>query len=39
MEKKSAAAKRIGGPGASHDNKKEPGKSKPQAKLNKLQHA
>ena len=37
MAKKSAAAKRIGGPGASHENKKEPSKSKPQAKLNKFQ--
>jgi hypothetical protein len=30
MEKKSAASKRIGGPGASHENRKEPAKSKPQ---------
>lgn len=33
--KKFASAKLIGGPGASHENKKEPQKSKAHARLNK----
>jgi hypothetical protein len=36
MPKKHAASKRIGGPGASHENRKEPGKSKPHGRLNRL---
>jgi len=35
MPKTHAATRRIGGPGASHENKKEPSKSKPHALLNK----
>ena len=33
--KKFASSKLIGGPGASHENKKDPGKSKAHARLNK----
>jgi hypothetical protein len=36
MPNKHPATKRIGGPGASHENKKEPQKSKPHARLDKL---
>jgi hypothetical protein len=35
MPKKHSATKLVGGPGASHENKKEPHKSKPHARLNK----
>jgi hypothetical protein len=35
MPNEHPATKRIGGPGASHENKKEPRKSKPHARLNK----
>ena len=34
--KKFVSAKLVGGPGASHENKKEPQKSKAHARLNKL---
>ena len=34
MPEKKADAKRVGGPGASHENRKEPEKSKPHARLN-----
>ncbi|HET9537424.1 MAG TPA: hypothetical protein VFP43_19135 [Mesorhizobium sp.] len=33
MPSKTAAAKRIGGPGASHENRKQPQKSKPHGRL------
>ena len=36
MAKKHSAAKNIGGPGASHENRKDPSKSKPHGELNKL---
>jgi hypothetical protein len=35
MAKKTAASKRIGGPGAAHENRKEPGKSKAHGRLNR----
>jgi hypothetical protein len=35
MPKKHPNTKRIGGPGASHENRKEPRKSKPHARLNR----
>lgn len=34
MPEKHSDAKRIGGPGASHENRKQPSKSKPHARLN-----
>jgi hypothetical protein len=37
MPKKHPATKRIGGPGASHENRQQPKKSKPHARLNKPQ--
>jgi hypothetical protein len=36
MPAKHAATKRIGGPGASHENRKRPDKSKPHGRLNRL---
>ena len=35
MAKKDSDTKRIGGPGASHENRKEPQKSKPHGRLNR----
>ena len=35
--KKHSATELVGGPGASHENRKEPEKSKPHARLNKPQ--
>ena len=34
MAKKHSATKRIGGPGAAHENRKQPQKSKPHGRLN-----
>jgi hypothetical protein len=36
MPRKHAATRRIGGPGAAHENRKEPRKSKPHARLNQF---
>jgi hypothetical protein len=35
MAKDTAASKRVGGPGAAHENRKEPGKSKSYGRLNR----